>query len=50
MCEAAAPDFCEVQDDGSLSLLNSEAGENRRSELEEAVEGCPTTALSLSDD
>jgi ferredoxin len=49
LCESIAPDFFEVQEDGSLELLASEASEEHRSELEEAVRSCPTEALSLED-
>lgn len=47
LCESLAPDFFEVQDDGSLELLQSEADESRRAELQEAVRSCPTEALRL---
>ncbi|MEU7812837.1 ferredoxin [Pseudonocardia sp. NPDC049154] len=49
LCESIAPEFFEVQDDGSLELLQAEADEGRRSELEEAVRSCPTEALRLED-
>lgn len=49
LCESLAPDFFEVQDDGSLELLQSEADEGRRAELQEAVRSCPTEALRLED-
>jgi ferredoxin len=47
MCEAVAPDFFEVGDDGALSVLQSEAAEDSRALLEEAVAACPTAALRL---
>jgi ferredoxin len=47
LCESIAPEFFEVQDDGSLELLRTEADEDHRAELEEAVRSCPTEALSL---
>ena len=47
MCEAVAPAFFEVADDGSLVLLQDEAGEEQRALLEEAVASCPTAARSL---
>lgn len=46
LCESIAPEYFEVQDDGSLLLLQ-EPGEDQRSLLEEAVRSCPTTALRL---
>ena len=47
LCESIAPEFFEVDDDGALQLLRSEAEEGRRSELEEACRSCPTEALSI---
>ncbi|MBP2367640.1 ferredoxin [Pseudonocardia parietis] len=47
LCESLAPDFFEVQDDGSLELLRSEVNEAERAELQEAVRSCPTEALRL---
>lgn len=49
LCESLAPDFFEVDDDGSLLLLQEEGSEDRRAELEEAVRACPTEALRLED-
>ena len=50
MCEAEAPDLFEVQDDGSLLVLIEKPDEERRAELEAAVEACPTEALSIEED
>ncbi|MBA2324388.1 MAG: ferredoxin [Pseudonocardiales bacterium] len=50
MCEAEAPDLFEVQDDGSLVLLNATPSEAQRAEAEVAVESCPTAALSIVED
>ena len=47
MCESVAPEFFEVGDDGALSVLRDEAGEDQRALLEEAVAACPTAALRL---
>ncbi|ALL79741.1 ferredoxin (plasmid) [Pseudonocardia sp. EC080610-09] len=49
LCESLAPDFFEVDDDGSLLLLKEEGSEEQRAELQEAVRACPTEALSLED-
>lgn len=49
LCESIAPEFFEVLDDGTLKLLCSEAGEDKRSELREAVRSCPTEALRIED-
>ena len=47
LCESMAPDFFEVADDGSLNLLQAEADESQRTELEEACRACPTEALRI---
>lgn len=47
MCEAVAPQFFEVGDDGALAVLRPTADEAQRSLLEEAVAACPTAALRL---
>jgi len=47
LCESIAPDFFEVQDDGSLELLRSDVEDKQRATLEEAVRSCPTEALKL---
>ena len=49
LCESIAPEFFEVDEDGSLVLLQHEAAEGKRSELEEAIRSCPTEALRLQD-
>ncbi|MBO0876382.1 MAG: ferredoxin [Pseudonocardia sp.] len=49
LCESIAPEFFEVSDDGTLSLLRGEAGEDERSELREAVRSCPTEALRIEE-
>ena len=50
MCEAEAPDVFEVQDDGSLLLLNETPSEQQHTAVRAAVESCPTEALSLVED
>jgi ferredoxin len=50
MCEAEAPDLFEVQDDGSLIVLDEQPAEDQREALEAAVESCPTEALSIVED
>jgi ferredoxin len=50
MCEAEAADLFEVQDDGSLVILNETPGEDQREAAEAAVESCPTEALSIVED
>lgn len=50
LCEGEAPDVFEVQEDGSLEILNDSPGEDQRAEVELAVQMCPTEALSLQED
>lgn len=50
MCEAEADDLFEVQDDGSLVILNETPDEDRREAAEAAVSACPTEALSIAED
>ena len=47
MCEAVAPEFFEIGDDGALRVLNSAPAECHRAMIEEAVADCPTGALSI---
>ena len=47
MCEATAPEFFEVGNDGALHILNTTPGECHRALIEHAVDACPTGALSL---
>jgi ferredoxin len=49
MCEAEAPDLFEVQDDGSLVILDLAPGEDRKDEVEAACDACPTQALSIAE-
>jgi ferredoxin len=46
-CEALAPDFFEVGDEGDLLVLRNEVEESERVIAEQAVAGCPTAALRL---
>jgi ferredoxin len=47
ICESLAPDFFEVNDEGSLVLLKEDISDDELQAVEEAVEGCPTEALSI---
>ena len=47
ICESLAPDLFEVQDDGSLVILNEQPEGGLCEAAREAVEGCPTAALSI---
>ena len=48
--EAEAPDLFEVQEDGSLLVLNFRPVSDQRELLEAAVDSCPTAALSIVED
>ncbi|WP_033296310.1 ferredoxin [Amycolatopsis jejuensis] len=47
MCEAMAPDFFEVGDEGTVVVLDSNPGEEHRTDLAAAVDACPVLALKL---
>lgn len=49
LCESIAPDLFEVDDSGDLILLQEEITETQRSDMDAAVSGCPTAALSLEE-
>ncbi len=49
MCEAMAPDFFEVGDDGAVVVLDERPGEEHRQDLSAAVDACPVLALKLRD-
>ena len=47
MCEAEAPQFFEVQDDGSLKVLAYCPNDDELEAARAAVDSCPTEALRL---
>ncbi|CAN5201060.1 ferredoxin [soil metagenome] len=47
LCEAAAPNYFEVEDDGRLLVLRENVEIDDLAEVEEAVQSCPTSALRL---
>jgi ferredoxin len=47
-CEALAPAVFEVDDDGVLAVLR-EPAEDELPDVREAVQACPTRALTLAD-
>mgnify|MGYP002737494718 CR=1 FL=1 len=49
LCEATAPDIFEIGADGALNILMEEVPAERRIDLEQACENCPTQALSIED-
>lgn len=46
-CTRVAPEVFEIRDDGFLYLLQDEPAEELRKKVEEAVELCPTGAITL---
>lgn len=50
ICESLAPDLFEVQEDGSLTILDESPAGDLRDAAREAVAGCPTEALFLEED
>lgn len=49
MCELEAPNFFRVPKRGKVEILDAEPPDDARTEIESAVESCPTRALSISD-
>ena len=47
MCELEAPDYFKVPKRGQVQILNDEAPEEDRAQVEQAVSACPTQALSI---
>lgn len=47
MCESVAPDVFEVGEEGGLTILDPNPPDDQRELMEEAVEACPTGALSI---
>jgi len=48
-CEALAPDVFEVDDDGVLVVHRSEPAAGELGDIQDAVQACPTRALSLAE-
>jgi ferredoxin len=49
LCEVTAPTVFEVGEDGQSHAINPEPAEDERAAVEEAVNSCPTSALSIED-
>jgi ferredoxin len=49
MCEAMAPDFFEVGDDGTVVLLQESPAEQHRPDVTAAADACPVLALKVRD-
>ena len=47
LCEATAPDIFEIGPDGVMNILIEDISADRRADLEQACENCPTQALSI---
>lgn len=50
ICESLAPDVFEVNDDGELELKADSVPDGQLVDVEAAVDGCPTEALSIEDE
>jgi ferredoxin len=50
VCMGIAPDIFEVRDDNFLYILDENPGEDRRADVEEAVDMCPKAAISIKED
>lgn len=51
LCEAVCPELFEVDDDGVLQLIRGEEipDDVEADQIDSAISGCPTAALSKSD-
>ena len=47
LCEAAAPEVFEIDDEGDLVILDEDVAAERLETVRAAVQGCPTDALRL---
>jgi len=47
LCMGVAPEVFEVRDDNFLYVLQEEPPESLRAKVEEAVQTCPTGAISI---
>ena len=50
VCMGIVPEVFEVRDDGYLYVLDEHPPEELRDQLREAVNGCPTGAISIAED
>jgi ferredoxin len=50
VCMGIAPELFEVRDDGYLYVLDERPAEDKRAVLTEAVNSCPTAAISIVED
>jgi ferredoxin len=49
ICESIADDVFEVQDDGTVLIIEHERSESDRERMQQAVTQCPAAALRLMD-
>jgi ferredoxin len=49
LCQAAAPEVFELQEDDTLLILQETPDESLKDKVEEAVRNCPKRAISLLD-
>ena len=47
LCEATAPDIFAIGPDGVMNILIEDISPDRRADVEQACENCPTQALSI---
>ena len=50
VCMSVAPDLFEIRADNYLYVLDENPGEDKRGELVNAVNSCPTGAISIVED
>ena len=50
VCMGIVPEVFEVRDDGYLYVLDEHPPESLRGRLQEAVNSCPTGAISIAED
>lgn len=49
ICESFAPEVFEVNDEGDLVLLAEEVDDSMADVISQAIDGCPTEAISRGD-
>ncbi|MBA3409326.1 MAG: ferredoxin [Geodermatophilaceae bacterium] len=49
-CVMTAPEVYDIDDDGVVVLLKEEISEEERAKVQEAVNSCPVSALSIEDE
>lgn len=49
-CVMPAPEVYDIDDEGTVVLLKEEISEEERAKVDEAVNSCPVSALSIEDE